>query len=237
MIEAQKTGEVTNDAVGKARRWLQEHMHFDTSPTIEMWVTALSQIGFENAEIEFSGFHCEGDGASFTCNIVNVGKLASFLSTEREAKNCVEIIDGEEDFRSFLLSKAKMGGINSNSNFNWIAEREEEFEASVIRTGYHYKHSRTCIFEMMWRSSDRGYTGVTRIDQEIICDKLRSYVTRIGEYADFIEQAESLRRALSDAIYEDLEADYSYFIGDQSLVEISESNDYGFDEFGDFVRV
>lgn len=39
---------------------------------IEDWTKKLDAMGFDNPEIRFSGFHSQGDGASFTCDQVLV---------------------------------------------------------------------------------------------------------------------------------------------------------------------
>lgn len=48
-------------------------------PIIEGWKDKLENLGYDNAEIHFSGFHSQGDGACFTCNIDD----RLFLSHER----------------------------------------------------------------------------------------------------------------------------------------------------------
>lgn len=219
MIEAEKAGEVSSNALEKARTWMKEtatdHDWYDC--TTEWWETALAQIGFEDAKIAFRGFWSQGDGASFTCDRVNVKKLASFLSTEREAKDHVEVIDGEEDFRSYLINKLKWKKINFNHQFDWIAFFGDTFQAKVIRTCHQYCHYNTCDFEIERCSQNYNYN---------FGDTLLEVLT------DFEKQAEELREELSKVIYKDLEEDYYAQTEDEALIEFGDANDYTFDEYG-----
>lgn len=53
---------------------------------LEDWKTKLEAIGFINPEINFTGFYSQGDGASFTCEYIDIKKIAihSELFTNRE---------------------------------------------------------------------------------------------------------------------------------------------------------
>lgn len=212
MIEAQKSGDISYDALEKARTWMKEIItDCDYNDyIIELWRMALAQIGFENAKITFSGFWSQGDGANFTCDRVDIKKLALFLSTEREPKDHVEVIDGEEDFRSYLLNKIGEKGIDFNHHFDWIACFGDRFEASIVRTNYRYHHHNACKFRIEYHKDDE------------ICRVLDSLE----------ERAEELRKDLSKAIYRDLEENYYFQTADEALIEFGDTNGYTFDEFG-----
>lgn len=74
-------GKVIQKAVEKAQSCLQEAAtDFDWfSCVLDFWQHALDQIGFENANISFSGFWSQGNGARFTAT-VNLDKLVAFLA-------------------------------------------------------------------------------------------------------------------------------------------------------------
>jgi len=46
---------------------------------IDYWIEKLQDIGFEDAQIEYTGFYSQGDGASFTAS-VNIEKLINTLT-------------------------------------------------------------------------------------------------------------------------------------------------------------
>lgn len=48
--------------------------------TLKEWETKLNDFGFDNVEIDFSGFYSQGDGASFTCKNIDIEKLADVIN-------------------------------------------------------------------------------------------------------------------------------------------------------------
>jgi len=67
LVDLEKVGTLKR-ACERARAWLQEGQtdHDWWDHTYDTWKSALAQIGFDNADISFSGFWSQGDGASFT---------------------------------------------------------------------------------------------------------------------------------------------------------------------------
>jgi len=200
--------------IEKARQWLQELAVMDefwSEDTLEEWKTALSQIGFANAEIAYSGFWSQGDGASFTAS-VDLPKLIGFLAAPPAASECVS--GNPEDFRPFVVHHG--GGVRNNPKFARLLLLLDYLGgASVTRDSHHYSHENTCTFtvedlrdEGEWISSDR---------------KL---------YNEFVEAAEELRCDLSQAIYKALEAEYEYRTSDEAIAEDAEANDYTFTASG-----
>lgn len=51
----------------------------------ERWTADLEAVGFENPQIEFSGFWSQGDGASFTCSSIDNEKLITALMYNGES--------------------------------------------------------------------------------------------------------------------------------------------------------
>jgi len=66
----------------KARNWAREGLFGSDwyNLVIEDWQQFLSDIGFDDSEIAFSGFSSQGDGASFTCKSFDLTKFVQFLS-------------------------------------------------------------------------------------------------------------------------------------------------------------
>lgn len=59
---------------------------------LEDWKEKLSRQGFEDAEINFTGFWSQGDGASFNCQV----NLEKFLKGRRIAKKYQSILNDDE---------------------------------------------------------------------------------------------------------------------------------------------
>lgn len=58
----------------KRKEYIQEMDIFErcvVEPIIENWVNKLSEIGFVNPSIQYSGFYSQGDGASFDCDYID----------------------------------------------------------------------------------------------------------------------------------------------------------------------
>ena len=209
LIEAHKQGTVKSEAVEQARAWMIEGFgSFEWwDCTWETWKDALAQIGFTDAEMSFSGFASQGDGASFTCKSVDLDKLKAFMGADIEPS---EVISGTpEDFRPWIVYKIK-GKTPANSKYSRILS--DYVSASVERTSSHYSHENTCRFTV---------SGPSRcaLPYEKLMDS-------------FEKDAEQLRRDICRAIYRDLEEEYNCQTSDEQLIDSAEANDYTFDAEG-----
>ena len=100
----------------------------------------------------------------------------------------------------------------------WLINIIQDYAEIEIKTnsfGTHYCHSNTRDLNIYFY--DRGFHSHNRIDREI---------QRIAEYL------ETLRKDLSDELYDMLQKDYDYQISDEAVMETLEANDYEFDESG-----
>lgn len=196
-------------AVETAREWLQEgQTNYDWWSNIyETWISALNQIGFTDADISFSGFWSQGDGASFTCKHVDLGILVAFLHAAPVAEYSIKGTETGEDFRPWLVHQ--VSGViplaASVMELDW-----DQVTASVVRkrTGGHYVHAMTCELDIDNRTDD---------------------IDRVNALADSVEQ---LRQDICHAIYRELETEYEWRLEDEQLIETSDSNEYTFDESG-----
>jgi hypothetical protein len=120
LIEASEDPEsnVSSRAVDRARDWLSEGAAmFDWYEfSIDDWTTALEQVGFTDAKINFSGFWSQGDGASFTSGL-DIEKLLTFLTVAIEPADC--IMDGEPGGWLPYVVK-KIGGQRINRRYEWL---------------------------------------------------------------------------------------------------------------------
>lgn len=85
---------------------------------IEDWKNDLDVIGFEDAQIYYSGFCSQGDGACFDANI-NVDKIANYLQSKNlineDGKN--KFIDLQNDFYLTIKSSHNCRYCHENSRY------------------------------------------------------------------------------------------------------------------------
>lgn len=212
-------GKKWSKAVDNAAQWLRDvvvdHEWWDS--TYEMWQSALDEIGFENAQISFSGFWSQGDGASFTSD-VNLRKLIAFLSTPPAPKDHVEFDGKKETFGPYIVHK-----LNNRFSRNprlakllKIANSESQYwSAAVKRTSHHYSHQNTCDFQFL----DEPNIGTRH-------KLIGGLMTELEKYA------EELRYSLSTLIYDALEEDHEAQTSDESIEDFAQANEYTFDDTG-----
>lgn len=104
---------------------LENHRHFNVEFRgwhdfiIDEWEESLENYGFVSPEIIYSGFWSQGDGASFTCNCVDI---AIFL------EKCSNEVDLTEKQKRLLLA---------------LIKDYDVFGFAVKRRSYHYYHEHT----------------------------------------------------------------------------------------------
>jgi len=189
------------NAINRATEWLQECATMDNwyEYTFDTWKSALDQIGFENAAIQFSGFWSQGDGASFTADI-DVEKLAAFLSTDIAPTDCIE----GDDYRPWIVRVC-----GKPTNYRYAYFTDIGLYGKVERTSHQDSHENTCRASIEYQEP-REHAALEAV---------------VGE---FEKDAENLRYKLCRAIYADLEAGYEYLTGEESLRELAEANEYMF---------
>jgi hypothetical protein len=124
----------------ESRKYSVVHQHIEDNwyeTTMYELEVDLEKLGFSDPRIQFSGFHSQGDGASFTSNMIN---LKLFLKKEKSKMDfdfkTEKIIDGwsESDLDTFGLIKPSLveGYIN-----------EGLYYATVDRIDHRYSHENT----------------------------------------------------------------------------------------------
>lgn len=198
LLAKHKQGRISKKILEKAKENLREYnTHEGWHETItEEWKEALNQIGFPDAEIHFSGFACQGDGACFTCKYVNVTDLLDFLGTKRQANPAITYDGKQEDFRGWILHKLGWKGQDDNHRFQWLADIADQISATVTHDGRYY-HEQSASLTAEFYGPETVETAVE----------------------EFRKCAEDLRRWLSKAIYKDLEAQYDYLTSDEGFLE------------------
>jgi len=202
--------------------------------TLDEWKTKLSEKGFTDAEIFFSGFCSQGDGACFDARC-DVSNLAAAVYSGKDEDFYREVLQLFADNGPLVLAR-----IEKNSY------------------GYHYSHANTRYIYV-----DKEMSDIENDIQKILMTDLTQIPAIISEYEGidstlsglvalrlkyqaqsidlndllnkFERDADELRKNLSNAIYKELEQEYDGLISDESVIETLKCNDYEFDEDGDII--
>lgn len=225
LLEKEKTGAVPSQTVDrvrdKLREWATDHAWYEF--VYSTWKEALDQIGFENADISFSGFWCQGDGASFTATI-DPEKLLTFLLLDIEPADSIDPIPGSkgknEEFRPWLRHKIKRSGPLVRNGTARRLRRLQVIQMYLLGQVYRIPMGGCCVHEYTCRT-------------ELELDEGGREHRRLGRLVNELEEiVEELRVSLSRAIYRDLEDEYEYRTSDEVLIEDCEANEWYFDLSG-----
>jgi len=118
-------------AAGKAKA-IENHRYINVDYggwadcTLDEWKEKLTAFGYVNPKIQYSGFSSQGDGASFTCKVIDLPVL----------------IKAQKDSREFaaVLRRLKSGKL--------------EIEAEIMRTSNRYCHKYTVNARVNWYMED-----------------------------------------------------------------------------------
>lgn len=234
MKEAAAKGEVSFSAYEHARNFCADantdHDWWDC--TVETWKNALAEIGFLDADIRFSGFWSQGDGASFTASVDAEKIISLFVSPPAPLDQISVDADEKEVFAPWLMRK--VGGVHRREDFAALLPlaKDGELEISMHRTSRRYSHSRTVGIDLEYREpynpdaleslADAAANG-GEIDYDYLTDHLRTAV-------------ESLYHDLCKSLYADLRDEYEYLTGEEAAIECAEANEYLFTENGSIYR-
>ena len=185
------------------------NLHWDWYDSVfESWKQLLTSIGFTNADIRFSGFHSQGDGASFTSD-VDIVTLVKFLLDESD--NCdvqwlkIDKPSFNQHFLSWFLSSNTM-----QNEIEFVVERKAHSPFC------HYSHANTCYVECQVSNyADR-----------------ESFANYLNELESDIE---TIRHELSLCIYQALKNEHEHRLSDEVIEESIEANEYQFDVDGELL--
>ena len=180
----------------------------------ELWKTALAQIGFGEVDISFSGFSSQGDGASFTAPLLDIGLLMDFFTTKITPKNCIEPtgrLGEEEDFWPYLTATLGADACYF-PQFASLRPYAAEWAGAVVRVDRHYVHAHTCETEL------------TDWPEELMAPA--------GVVAAFRAAVEQVRVSLCLAIYKSLEDEHDSLVTEDALVERDANNARAWDVRG-----
>jgi hypothetical protein len=232
---------ISKGAYEKALEWIREDEPHDDWYDYELWGQALEQVGFTNAEINFTGFWSQGDGASFTSGL-DLELLASFLTADPwEVTEGIEYDAAakRELFVPWVRHKLDWKPLNDRDRRRFRHVRElvnycREARCRRDHYGGHYVHEGTCSIELEFNFPGREVVEETKCGDRVIRD--RHWETRAGRLdqlaEDFEALVEELREALCKRIYQDLEEEHDYLTSDEALEELAAGNGWEFDESG-----
>ncbi len=133
--------------------------------------------------------------------------------------------DEEEDFRPWVMKQ--VNGVHANPKFTRLLWVRNALDGNCVvkRNSHHYSHENTCSFDGSFR--DTGHSTLEP-KWEWVSDQ-----PRLRKLANsFFEACETLREDLCRAIYKSLQEEFTYLNEDEQLIDMSEANDYTFDEDG-----
>ena len=206
LLDLNKEKEITYHVIQKVKdtinQWYLLHEVMTETVIDTTWIPALEAVGFINAKCEWSGFACQGDGASFTSDC-QIDKLVTWFTQPVVPSESYE----ENNLLSWLAYKLK--GQVQNQAYKTI---KDEFTISVTRKAGHFKdrysHEGTC-------------SVVVNFDNEpsdTDCIVL-----------EFVQDVENLRFQICKAIYRDLNQENDYMTSDEILIEFDETNEFQWD--------
>lgn len=214
LLELESLGEVSSSVVDSVRSELQSIITdgewYDCE--FETWKSALASVGLMDIEINFSGFCCKGDGASFVTGWIDKSLLINFFSTSFEASESIGVVDGKEYFIPWLVHKAN--GYRYNPAFSKLAYIQDWIDIKISRCwgAGNYSHESTCEVDFWFRGK---------------------HDSRVGRLAEsFRDAVEEFRYDISRAIYRDLEEQYEALCEDSNLIDYCDANDLMFSEDG-----
>ena len=203
IITVYQFDELSESAKNTARDWFKSGDEFDCECELDYAKSALELIGFENAEIRFSGFCSQCDGACFKSTI-DLPKLLAWLDDRIDTSEFGNWFDGLH-FDGFDLPA-----------FQWLASSDDflnsvDYRCEFTDSRYSHEYCARVSANELGSHSDA-------IDEKI--EQLR-------------ESIDSLRIALSRKIYRLLESEYEYHQSDEYVDECIQANEYEFDINGE----
>ena len=174
--------------------------------TYDDWKSKLEALGYDDPDIEFSGFWSQGDGASFTASSVPKPHTDAAVM---------------EAWNQLVWAAALIG--------ETISEEPEGLAyGSVRRIDHRYSHENTVSVDWYWDAPP--YANYETIEG------LEPFVDSLNRAVEaYFEDLERVVRDLCCEIYRNLEKEYEYLTSDETVEDTLEANEYEFDEEGEIV--
>ena len=227
--------ELEDEAKDKARQWLVD------AATDHDWYESVYDLakedgakrGFEIEDIRFSGFWSQGDGASWT-GLVSVWRFIEWALDQGEDSPQFRRI-GDDRHRYLCFVELMKDG--------WI-----EPHINVVRTSYHYVHENTVRPEngLDWSAleNESGWDDLANAETVLHSEGVLKGASVVGvaegiDIKSLVPEIDDLIteevRDFCQEIYKMLEREYDSLTDEDSMQELADSNDWRFDEAGNFV--
>ncbi|NBO36015.1 hypothetical protein EBU91_00485 [bacterium] len=182
-------------------------------PVFEQFKSQMLEYGIDDVKIEYSGFHSQGDGASFTGSLENNALFfkKNWNTIGRKQQKWLDLKEvlSEIDDDFYLLSQ--MGAEQDEYKKTSL----EDLKIDIVRDSYsrHY-HSYTIkahveLWEQTWPEEDPTPDEMKRTDQGI---------------QNLEDQITSWAREKSEQLYRELEKYFDKLTSDEAVLEWLEEN-------------
>lgn len=164
-----KFDELTPDAQNKAVELLNDinTMHNWWNYTIENMVNMLAENGFNNAEISFSGFSSQGDGACFDADI----DLSKFSENKR-------IVSIAESYCGFHIAKNSFANHYSHERTRYVEYNElngDRINEALKQLSETIEAKRLSLSKQIYRDLEKEYEYLSSREAIIETIKANDY--------------------------------------------------------------
>lgn len=213
-VEIYKYGELSESAQQKAREWYIEGMDYEWwEGAYEMAIEDGKEKGFYIDKIFFSGFHSQGDGASWTGQV----DVRQWLETHE--KDSIGLSAWCQLVQEDIISKhVKVEANNahycheSTMNFSDVEDNCEFTDDEAMQLPSIFKGmSIATVFDLIVNDPDCQYKDV---------DGITNAITESG-------------RGYAVEIYSMLKQEYEYLCSEEMMIDHFDANDYHFTNEGD----
>ena len=212
-VEVYKYGELSESAQQKAREWYLESMDYDWWDSVyEMAIEDGKEKGFYIDKIFFSGFHSQGDGASWT---------------------------GQVDVRQWL-EQYGVDSIGMSAWCQLIQEEVVDKFSKVTANNAHYCHESTMQFSDVEDNTDRGDGACMELPSIFKGMTIANLFDIIATDPNCtLKSTEGITQAIAESgkeyaveIYGMLKQEYEYLCSEEMMLDHFDANDYFFDSDG-----
>jgi len=181
---------------------------------IDLFKEDMEELGISDIEVSFTGFHSQGDGASFTSNRIDTKEFmtkalnmqsTTLLDLGDDTKKKNDLTDLVDDLRELGFKYDKM--------------EADDLYFSFDRTSSHYSHENTVTASLELTD----YPDDWEIETENIADKF---------FKEVEEKAEDWRKDQSKELYDLLNKEYDSLTSEEVVKDMLISNEYEFKSDG-----
>lgn len=226
-LKAYEFKELSDEAKEKVleryRNWNVDDAYW-YEPTTDYWKEKLEEIGFSDAEIQFSGFWSQGDGACFNGNV----DAETFAKTHGYNAAEIELVQ---------ISDPQYKIVTVNHHYCHYNTRDVQFDCFY---GPHPDDVEE-LRKVIEAPREELPLLIGSLEEPEAVSLLETRIKsgtdiRPNFFTELEEGMEAAREELSKEIYRDMEKEYYYQTSDEVIIESLEDNNMEFDEDGDTIK-